>query len=163
MLTSSTYTETYRIKPTIVGEGEIMLQDSFVRFGESTIIEIKQKSGWEIDSVCTSRGEKLVGEGSKYKIEAVTDVMGVVAYLSQKTNHVEDTPNKGFIYPNPTEDKIYVNSGKREFEYAIFDMRGAERLKGKSAGGCINVKALKEGQYILRIEDLLYKFQKIGK
>ncbi|MCQ2211641.1 MAG: T9SS type A sorting domain-containing protein, partial [Paludibacteraceae bacterium] len=157
------YTETYRIKPMIVGEGEIMLQDSFVRFGESTIIEIKQKSGWEIDSVCTSRGEKLIGEDGKYKIENVTGVIGVSAYLSQKTNLADEMSNTEFIYPNPADVQIYVNNGKTEFEYEIFDMRGTECLKGKSSAGCINVKALKEGQYILRIEDLLYKFQKIGK
>lgn len=157
------YTETYRIKPTIVGEGEIMLQDSFVRFGESTIIEIKQKSGWEIDSVCTSRGEKLIGKDGKYKIENVTGVIGVSAYLSQKTNLADEMSNTEFIYPNPADVQIYVNNGKTEFEYEIFDMRGTECLKGKSSAGCINVKALKEGQYILRIEDLLYKFQKIGK
>lgn len=157
------YTETYRIKPTLVGEGEIILQDSFVRFGESTIIEIKQKSGWEIDSVCTSRGEKLIGKDGKYKIENVTGVIGVSAYLSQKTNLADEMSNTEFIYPNPADVQIYVKNGKTEFEYEIFDMRGTECLKGKSSAGCINVEALKEGQYILRIEDLLYKFQKIGK
>lgn len=153
------YTETFRIKPKVAGNGRIVLQDSFVRFGGSTVIEVIPAAGSRIDSVVTSRGEILTSENGLFKIENVTDVVGVTAYFSNSTGVETYETDKIRISPNPTTGEIRVK-GKENFDYEILDMQGKTQLQGHSEDGVLNVGGLPDGEYMLKIENYISIFYK---
>lgn len=153
------YTETFRIKPKVAGNGRIVLQDSFVRFGESAVIEVVPEAGSRIDSVVTSRGEILTSENGLFKIENVTDVVGVTAYFSNSTGVETYETDKIRISPNPTTGEIRVEN-KENFDYEILDMQGKTQLQGHSEDGVLNVGGLPGGEYMLKIENYISIFYK---
>ena len=153
------YTETFRIKPKVVGNGSIVLQDSFVRFGGSTIIKVIPETGSRVDSVVTSRGEVLVSENGLFEIKNVTDVVDVVAYVSATSGFENLGSSAVWLYPNPTKERLTVE-GKRNFDYEILDMQGNSQIQGRSEDGDLDISKLPSGRYILRIEYSYHKFQK---
>lgn len=153
------YTETYRIKPTIVGEGEIILQDSFVRFGGNTSIRVLPAKGCQVDSVVTSRGETLVEKGGCYQIENVKDVLGVKAYVSSPTICEDTEIAHHLLYPNPTSENLF-RQGRTKFAYQITDMQGKTVLQGFSEDGSLSVKELPAGNYIFKDGETCVKFKK---
>jgi len=153
------YTETFRIKPKVEGNGRISLRDSFVRFGGSAVIEVIPAAGSRIDSVVTSRGEILTSENGLFKIENVTDVVGVTAYFSNATGVETYESDKLRISPNPTTGEIRVK-GKKNFDYEILDMQGKLQWQGHSENGVLDVSGLSSGHYLLRVGGYTITFQK---
>ncbi|MBO4806835.1 MAG: T9SS type A sorting domain-containing protein, partial [Paludibacteraceae bacterium] len=153
------YTETFRIKPKVEGSGRIVLQDSFVRFGGSAVIEVIPAAGSRIDSVVTSRGEILTSENGLFKIENVTDVVGVTAYFSNATGVETYESDRMEISPNPTTGEIRVK-GKKNFDYEILDMQGKLQWQGHSENGVLDVSGLSSGHYLLRVGGYTITFQK---
>lgn len=153
------YTETFRIKPKVEGSGRIVLQDSFVRFGESAVIEVVPEAGSRIDSVVTSRGEILTSENGLYEIGNIRDVVGVTAYFSNSTGVETYESDNLRISPNPTTGEIRVK-GKENFDYEILDMQGKTQLQGHSEDGVLNVGGLPGGEYMLKIENYISIFYK---
>ena len=153
------YTETFRIKSKVEGNGSVVLQDCFVKYGAGTTVKVVPDAGWRIDSVLTSRGEVLTVTNGICEINDVRDVLEVRAYFSSLTAAKDQKSNEIFLYPNPSTGKIQV-VGKHDFDYEVLDMQGNVLLQGKSEGDSIDVNELPMGQYILRIEYSYHKFQK---
>lgn len=153
------YTETFRIKPKVEGSGRIVLQDSFVRFGGSAVIEVIPAAGSRIDSVVTSRGEILTSENGLYEIGNIRDVVGVTAYFSNSTGVETYESDKIRISPNPTTGEFRVEN-KENFDYEILDMQGKTQLQGHSEDGVLNVGGLPSGEYMLKIENYISIFYK---
>ena len=57
-----------------------------------------------------------------------------------------------FIYPNPTDDYLFIEGNKNPISISIYNLLGAEVI-AKSAGDKINVSELSKGVYIIRISD----------
>jgi hypothetical protein len=57
-----------------------------------------------------------------------------------------------FIYPNPTDDYLFIEGNKNPVSISIYNLLGAEVI-AKSAGDKINVSELSKGVYIIRISD----------
>ena len=117
------------------------------------------EAGSRIDSVVTSRGEILTSENGLFKIENVTDVVGVTAYFSNSTGVETYETDKIRISPNPTTGEIRVEN-KENFDYEILDMQGKTQLQGHSEDGVLNVGGLPGGEYMLKIENYISIFYK---
>jgi len=57
-----------------------------------------------------------------------------------------------FIYPNPTDNYLFVEGNKNPISISIYNLLGAEVIT-KSATNKINVSELSKGVYIIRISD----------
>jgi Leucine-rich repeat (LRR) protein len=57
-----------------------------------------------------------------------------------------------FIYPNPTDNYLFVEGNKNPISISIYNLLGAEVI-AKSATDKINVSELSKGVYIIRISD----------
>jgi len=57
-----------------------------------------------------------------------------------------------FIYPNPTNDYLFIEGNKNPIAVSIYNLLGAEVIT-KSATDKINVSELSKGVYIIRISD----------
>ena len=56
------------------------------------------------------------------------------------------------IYPNPTNDKLFIQGLSDATEVSIYNVLGKEVLSVKNTNN-INVKALPSGVYVIRISD----------
>lgn len=153
------YVETYRIKPIVVGDGEIILQDSFVRFGGNTSFKAIAANGAALERVVTSHGELFADADGNYHIDEVKEVVEVKAYFSSRTTGLADSPSDDLLlYPNPATDYLRLN-GKADFTYQITDLQGKSVLQGYSEDGSVSVKELPAGNYIFRCGEFNTKFQ----
>jgi Leucine-rich repeat (LRR) protein len=57
-----------------------------------------------------------------------------------------------FVYPNPTDNYLFVEGNKNPISISIYNLLGAEVI-AKSATDKINVSELSKGVYIIRISD----------
>jgi hypothetical protein len=57
-----------------------------------------------------------------------------------------------FIYPNPTDDYLFIEGNKNPISISIYNLLGAEAI-ATSATDKINVSELSKGVYIIRISD----------
>jgi hypothetical protein len=57
-----------------------------------------------------------------------------------------------FIYPNPTDNYLFIEGNKKPISISIYNLLGAEVI-AKSATDKINVSKLSKGVYIIRISD----------
>ena len=57
-----------------------------------------------------------------------------------------------FIYPNPTDDYLFIEGNKNPVSISIYNLLGAEVI-ATSATDKINVSELSKGVYIIRISD----------
>ena len=78
----------------------------------------------------------------------------VVGELNKST-----TPFISF-YPNPAYDVIHVSKKFNKRPYSILTMKSIQVKQGEVANNTINIKDLNNGQYILRIDEEAFTFQK---
>jgi len=57
-----------------------------------------------------------------------------------------------FIYPNPTDDYLFIEGNKNPVSISIYNLLGAEVI-ATSAAHKINVSELSKGIYIIKISD----------
>ena len=57
-----------------------------------------------------------------------------------------------FIYPNPTDDYLFIEGNKNPISISIYNLLGAEVI-ATSTTDKINVSELSKGVYIIRISD----------
>ncbi|GAB3524603.1 fibronectin type III domain-containing protein [Emticicia fontis] len=66
----------------------------------------------------------------------------------------ESLKNTLTVFPNPTEDKILINSSGAHVRFMeLIDMKGRIIHKGEVLGDTINLNGFEEGKYILRLYD----------
>ena len=63
------------------------------------------------------------------------------------------------VYPNPTNDMLFVKEIDEEFEYVVFDLGGKQLLSG--VGNPISISNLKRGSYYVTVisENKIYSEQ----
>jgi len=76
----------------------------------------------------------------------------------------EDTYLKGRIYPNPTSERLFINSTMAgDLRFSVYDLLGKKLIQGvMTTNRSIDVSELNQGMYLLKIEDIsgVYKFIK---
>ena len=55
------------------------------------------------------------------------------------------------LYPNPVADKLFIDSGKRISSVEIYDVSGRMVLTNERIVGFVDVSALNDGQYIIKV------------
>ena len=60
-----------------------------------------------------------------------------------------DTSRPFLLYPNPTQDLLYIATGLAEYGMHIYDMQGREMLANDRVGASIDVSRLEAGYYVL--------------
>jgi len=56
------------------------------------------------------------------------------------------------IYPNPSQESIFVNNIKLQADYEIYNQLGEKVLDGKYNSKGINIKSLSKGLYLIRLK-----------
>lgn len=145
------YVETYRVKPASTEYGKIITPDKLVRWGNSAEVSVVPDSGYEVDEVSTSRGEKLEKNANgKYIVENVTDVVTVNATF-KKSSAVDDIySSRVRIYPNPVEDLLTIESEGRLTDAVIYNAQGKEILSILENTINVDVNTLPAGIYTLK-------------
>lgn len=145
------YVETYRVKSASTEYGKIITPDKLVRWGNSAEVSVVPDSGYEVDEVSTSRGEKLEKNANgKYIVENVTDVVTVNATF-KKSSAVDDIySSRVRIYPNPVEDLLTIESEGRLTDAVIYNAQGKEILSILENTINVDVNTLPAGIYTLK-------------
>jgi hypothetical protein len=66
-----------------------------------------------------------------------------------------------YVYPNPTEGKVWVRGGLEGQEFILFDAQGRECLRGEfEFKNELELKGLATGWYMLRVGEMVYKILK---
>lgn len=75
----------------------------------------------------------------------------------------KNTPGKSLIFPNPAKDRIYLQGDFQQNQcYKIYSLAGQLVFQGNlSEAMSINVKPLNEGIWILKIENVNFRFVKL--
>lgn len=63
------------------------------------------------------------------------------------------------VFPNPAVDWLTLSQG--EADYAIYSVDGAEEMSGRAMNGQVDVRALKPGMYILRVDNNAIRIVKL--
>lgn len=145
------YVETYRVKPASTEYGKIITPDKLVRWGNSAEVSVVPDSGYEVDEVSTSRGEKLEKNANgKYIVENVTDVVTVNATF-KKSSAVDDIySSRVRIYPNPVDDLLTIESEGNLTDAVIYNAQGKETLSILENTINVDVNTLPAGIYTLK-------------
>lgn len=65
------------------------------------------------------------------------------------------------LYPNPSNEEIYINNIPNDCRYSIYDMYGKVQLMDKVSGGnSIKTSSLPSGTYLLVLDDTKVKYRK---
>lgn len=76
-----------------------------------------------------------------------------VSYETTLTASIDDLENNSFsIYPNPTNNTLFISGNESPIAVSIYNMLGKEVLSVKNTNN-INVQALPSGVYMIRISD----------
>jgi len=102
------------------------------------------------DTIYIAPGQTINGDTvnyfAKWSRGLEPDTCGFVGiqenYLSEKIN----------IYPNPSQESIFVNNIKLQTDYEIYNQLGEKVLEGKYNSKGINIKSLSKGLYLIRLK-----------
>lgn len=99
------------------------------------------------------------GKGSRNFKDFTVSISGFSIPTDLQEVPVDNT--KGFLYPNPSSDKINFNtSSSEDLSFRIFDLSGKPILEGKSSDG-IDVSRLPKGLYTVETSYGIHKFNKL--
>lgn len=73
--------------------------------------------------------------------------------ISTLTSRSESADTRTMVYPNPTQEILFVSGTKKDDEYKVYDIYGRTVLSGKMSNHSILVKGLPSGAYFLGIEE----------
>lgn len=80
---------------------------------------------------------------------------GYVAGIEDETQSL----TKVSIYPNPTDNEIIIKGSKTDYDWKIINILGEELISG--TGNKANITKLQQGNYIIIVNGIAYKIQKI--
>jgi len=84
-----------------------------------------------------------------------------IYFATLSTNESLFQNTKTFVFPNPSNDKIYIDNGELlNKQYVIYSSLGKIVQKGVLKINFIDIEKLTESEYILVINNVLYKFIK---
>ena len=84
-----------------------------------------------------------------------------IYFATLSTNESLFQNTKTFVFPNPSNDKIYIDNGELlNKQYVIYSSLGKIVQKGVLKINFIDIEKLTKSEYILVINNVLYKFIK---
>ena len=84
--------------------------------------------------------------------------IGAVEYFV--SNIEQDDSYTLSVYPNPVNEKLYINSWQKSVPFTVFEWQGKIVMKGIMKNDGINVKYLPQGMYLIKIMNRYLKFVK---
>ena len=104
----------------------------------------------DISSWCVTN---IVSEPTEFSLDSPLSESNKPVWGTCPTASIEDqTLLNIFIYPNPTNNTLFISGNKTPIAVAIFNVLGKEVLSIKNTNN-INVQALPSGVYVIRISD----------
>jgi len=104
----------------------------------------------DISSWCVTN---IVSEPSEFSAESPLSESNKPVWGSCPTASIEDQTQLDIsIYPNPTDNTLFISGNETPIAVAIYNVLGKEVLSIKNTNN-INVKALPSGVYVIRISD----------
>ena len=103
-----------------------------------------------ISSWCVTN---FVSEPSSFSLVSPLSESNKPIWGTCPTASIEDQTQLNIsIYPNPTNNTLFISGNETPIAVAIFNVLGKEVLSVKNTNN-INVKALPSGVYVIRISD----------
>jgi hypothetical protein len=136
---------------------QIVVPGSYAPDAPSDVISALGKNG-QIISISKSKGLVFVRMGKQKNSGEVTtqfanEIWKRVNALSCKTNSLEKSPEISYyIYPNPTKDKIFIQTEQTNFSINLIDLTGKIVLTIENQP-VIDLSNIDNGIYILDIEN----------
>ena len=98
----------------------------------------------------TDAGGELLSENPDYSFVVTGDMELVANFMS--TEGVEELTSLFKIYPNPVDDKLYIESENEVKEIVVYDVYGRQQVAvdGQQTS-CINVANLNSGVYFVKV------------
>lgn len=81
-----------------------------------------------------------------------TAIYSTMIHVSVETNQIIDATESIYVYPNPVQDYININSKQPILSISIFDLTGNRIDMGAIQQNAIDVHTLPSGMYLLYIE-----------
>lgn len=142
---------------------------SFATFADSNLT-IEYLSGEEKTEAISAIG-KLTFKGDNMQLLSKTDEVLAETPLSAVKKIVFSDQTTGapsirsyetiVVYPNPTDDKIFIKGAANEQFVRVFDLNGSLLISEKTSSLTeIDVKKLSKGEYLLQIGTEVVKFIK---
>lgn len=142
---------------------------SFATFASSNLT-IEYLSGEEKTEAISAIG-KLTFKGDNMQLLSKTDEVLAETSLSAVKKIVFSDQTTGapsirsyetiVVYPNPTDDKIFIKGAENEQFVRVFDLNGSLLISEKTSSLTeIDVKKLSKGEYLLQIGTEVVKFIK---
>jgi len=104
----------------------------------------------DISSWCVTN---LPSEPSQFSLDSPLSASNKPVWGTCPTASINDQNQLDIsIYPNPTNDKLFIQGLSDATEVSIYNVLGKEVLSVKNTNN-INVKALPSGVYVIRISD----------
>lgn len=103
-----------------------------------------------------------------YQIKAVYDnnksILSKKSCIIAKGDNIEEFKSSFNIYPNPVDDKLYIETDENVYEVNIYSING-QRVNNATSQRVIDVAGLKSGIYFIKIEtdngNIIRRFVKI--
>ncbi|MBP5455125.1 MAG: T9SS type A sorting domain-containing protein [Paludibacteraceae bacterium] len=145
------YIETFRIKAEPSEEGQVVVPDKKVRWGEDCIVNVSPKVGYRVREVRTLSGELLNdnGDGS-FLLKGVKDTATVKAVF-EVASLVEDySVNQFKVTVMVDKDILHIENGNQAESIEIVDLNG--KVYGQKSSENIDLSAFVDGTYMLRLK-----------
>ncbi|MCQ2975112.1 MAG: CotH kinase family protein [Bacteroidales bacterium] len=111
---------------------------------------------WTINDGNTN--QKIDTEELEFTPTSTTFIRLVTNNPSTDINLVDEIQKDITIYPNPTNDIVYINSTDNDISYSVINANGKLLFSGK--GTEISIKQLSSGQYFIKVNNKLLKIIK---
>lgn len=131
--------------------------DSMVGVGNLVFNKVATYDGWYTIRI---RNATVTQAGQKCWVKATYNAPEVIqtnvtknkcsCTISPANVGIEEIIDQIGIYPNPANDKIYIESAEMIGDWSIYDLNGKEVEKGNASNTSFNIdiSSLKEGSYI---------------
>lgn len=145
------YIETFRVKAEASENGEIIVPNKRVRWGEDCIVEVMPKKGFKVEEVKTLSGELLEKNADgTFTLKRVTDTVTVRASFVEVSD-VEDFEDRLFVISTiATNDILHIDKGAEAEKIEIIDIEG--KIHREKPSEDIDLSNYADGAYTLRLK-----------
>lgn len=155
-ITSGTLDKGFPIAVTLNENATVYVVDAGTAVGDVTTSAIVSDTALANVELAIATNIEGFVEGNSYDVYAVdarenwSEILTTVTFTAAEEETVLSTGNlRASVYPNPASEKILVDMDNVQ-EVKLFDLGGKMLLSSKE--NFLNVSALKEGMYILRVK-----------
>ena len=122
-----------------------------LNFDTTFVLSIKLNPGILYGSVYSYNVQNLDTNDCRYDPNPTAKVDSAFFTLNVPLS-IQEHSNSLAIYPNPTQDFIYISAQYLQKSYTVYDILGRKCMEGILNEERLNLAALKPGQYVLVLE-----------